>query len=145
MTAKQFHLGDLISISDGRLVSPSHIGGVYSILGWMTGESLFTHQLPRAMRECRPHLIEQHPWLEEKPMKDELDRLTQTLKGKTGVEGAVKKWLAEAVEKFGEMHPVEPCPTAHEPRDPIEELGDLAGGDIIVPVVVRKKEEEDHE
>jgi hypothetical protein len=60
---KEFHIGDVISAATGILVSPRHIGGVYDILGWMTGESLFTHQLPRASRECEPSLREQHPAL----------------------------------------------------------------------------------
>jgi hypothetical protein len=56
-------LGDILSVTTGRLVSRDHIGGVYKILDYMTGDSLFTHQLPRASSECRPALLAQHPQL----------------------------------------------------------------------------------
>jgi hypothetical protein len=58
-------LGDILSVTTGRLVSRDHIGGVYKILDYMTGDSLFTHQLPRASSECRPALLAQHPQLGE--------------------------------------------------------------------------------
>lgn len=54
-----FHIGDILSITTGRLVSPRHIDGVYDILNWMTGDNLFTHQLPRAAGECAEWLAEQ--------------------------------------------------------------------------------------
>lgn len=48
MTTKTFHLGDILTITTGRLVSPRHMEGVYDILNWMTGEDLLvTHQIPR--------------------------------------------------------------------------------------------------
>lgn len=54
MTTKTFHIGDILSVTTSRLVSPSHIDGVYSILNWMTCDNLYTHQLPRAADECAP-------------------------------------------------------------------------------------------
>lgn len=41
------------------------MGGVYQVLDWMTGESLFTHQLPRVSREATPVVLELHPELQE--------------------------------------------------------------------------------
>lgn len=64
MTAKQFHLGDVLSITDGRLMSPRHVEGLYEILKFMTGDSQYTHEIPRAMAECRPSLIQQFPQLD---------------------------------------------------------------------------------
>jgi hypothetical protein len=61
----KFHLGDLLSISDGRLLSPEHIGGVYKILNHMTGDNLMTHQLPLACDAMLPELLTQHPWLKD--------------------------------------------------------------------------------
>lgn len=58
---KQFHIGTILSITDGKLVSPDHIGGIYAICDWMTGESNMTHQLPRVSREIEPHLRAQFP------------------------------------------------------------------------------------
>lgn len=39
------------------------IGGVYEVLSWMTGESVYTHQIPRISREAEPVLIAAHPAL----------------------------------------------------------------------------------
>ena len=106
---KRFHLGDILSITTGRLVSPRHIAGVYDILNYMTGDDLYTHQLPRASRECRPFLIEQMPWLEEITGDD------VTVENWEG-------WLWEQVKQYGLLHSVIPIPTeAHEVIDPIEE------------------------
>ncbi len=65
MKIKKFHLGDVLSITTQRLVSPRHMVGVYDILNFMTGDNLFTHQLPRAANECKPYLLEQFPKLAE--------------------------------------------------------------------------------
>ena len=61
----KFHIGDVLSITTGKMVSPTGMDGIYKILNFMTGEDLYTHQLPRAMRVCAPHLLQQHPQLAE--------------------------------------------------------------------------------
>lgn len=53
---REFHIGDILSITTERLVSPRLIEGVYDILNYMTGDNLMTHQLPRASRHCAPYL-----------------------------------------------------------------------------------------
>ena len=53
---KQFHIGDIISVVDGHLVSLDHVGGLYNLLGWMVDEDLMTHQLSRVAEECEPEL-----------------------------------------------------------------------------------------
>lgn len=62
---KPFHIGDILSITTGRMVSPRHMEGIYDILNYMTGDNLFTHQLRRAADACKPALLEQHPILVE--------------------------------------------------------------------------------
>lgn len=110
--SRDFHLGDILSITTGRLVSLTHIGGVYEILNFMTGDSLFTHQLGRASNECRPHLLKQHPQLAEIA---EPDLTPETFRA----------WLDEQIARFGETLPVEPLPQhAHEFIDPISELAE---------------------
>lgn len=123
MTTKSFHLGDILSVTTGYLVSPRHIDGVYDVLNHMTGDNLFTHQLPRASDECSPHLLAQHPDLAEVPVPDEFD-------GKEHVE----RWLAEQVARFGEYRDVAPLAEADHTRiDPIAELQMMRPG---MPVVV---------
>lgn len=112
--AREFDLGDILSITTGALVSRRHIEGVYDILGYMTGESLFTHQLPRASRECEPALLAQHPQLADVRVPDWPSE---------GVKEAVYAWLDEQEDRFGKTLPVTPLATEDHTRiDPISEL-----------------------
>lgn len=61
--SRDFDLGDILSVTTGILVSPRRMDGIYDILNYMTDDSLFTHQLPRAMAECREPMFTQHPEL----------------------------------------------------------------------------------
>lgn len=61
---KQFHIGDVLSITAGYQVSPREKDGIYDILNFMTSDDLFvSQQFPRALEECKPYLLEQHPQL----------------------------------------------------------------------------------
>ncbi|WP_336630052.1 MULTISPECIES: DUF7736 domain-containing protein [unclassified Microbacterium] len=59
--SKEFHIGDILSILSGKLVSPSHIGGIYAICDWMTDRANMTHQLPRVSGEIEAQLREDFP------------------------------------------------------------------------------------
>jgi hypothetical protein len=64
-TTKEFPTEDILSTITGVLVSDTNgIGGVYAVLNWMTGESVYTHQLPRIGREARPVVLALHPSLD---------------------------------------------------------------------------------
>ena len=139
MQTKKFHLGDVLSITTGRLVSPRHIDGVYDILNFMTGDNLFTHQLPRASDECKPYLVAQFPQLAADKMDSALAELGDALKAKTGKADAnniVADWLAKQVAKYGEILTVKSIPTdAHEVKNPIAEAAEMMGGPEKVTVV----------
>lgn len=139
MQTKQFHLGDVLSITTGRLVSPRHIDGVYDILNFMTGDNLFTHALPRASDECKPYLVAQFPQLVGAEMDSAIAELGDALKAKTdkaGAEKIVADWLAKQVAKYGEMFAVNSIPTdAHEVKNPIVEAAEMMGGPEKVIVV----------
>lgn len=53
---REFHLGDVLSITTGRLVSPSVMDGMYAICEHLAGEAVWTHQLPRVADEAKPAL-----------------------------------------------------------------------------------------
>jgi hypothetical protein len=112
VTTRDFHIGDILSVTTDRLLSPRHVEGVYDILGWMTGESLMTHQLPRAARECAPALIAQHPSLAAVTVPEGLhDRAT------------VDAFLATLYAEHGETLPVAPLAAEdHTSMDPLAEL-----------------------
>ncbi|MCF6467358.1 hypothetical protein FAF44_02875 [Nonomuraea sp. MG754425] len=121
---RDFHIGDILSVTTGRLVSPTHMDGIYAILNWMTGDNLYTHQLPRAKNECEGPLLAQHPDLSAVTVPDEFDD-----------ELHVKQWLAEQVERFGEFRPVTPIDAElHQRIDPFSELGMMMGGDEGAPL-----------
>jgi hypothetical protein len=93
---RTFHLGDVLSITTGRLVSPRQMEGVYDILEWLTGEQPESTQIPRLTDECRGPLLAQHP-----------DLAAVTRPEVVGRE-AVARWLAEQVAVYGETRDVEP-------------------------------------
>lgn len=124
--SQTFHIGDLISITDGHLVSPSHMDGIYRIIDYVTGIPHFTHQLPRAVEVVRPWLLEQHSWLNEITVPDGLN-------GKDGV----ANWLAPVAAQYGEFHDVKPLPFgAYVGREPIAEADEMVGKDRVIVIEV---------
>lgn len=119
-----FHLGDILSVTTGLLVSPSHIDGVYRILNWMTGDNLYTHQLPRAQDECSGPLLAQHP-----------DLAAVVVPAEFGGKEHVERWLAEQVERFGETRPVAPMAADDHTRiNPIDEMQMIRPGMPIITI-----------
>lgn len=110
MTTKTFHIGDILSVTTGKLVSLDHIGGVYNLLGHMVGEDLMTHQLPRVSDECTPSLLAQFPDL-------------PTSAPEFVDEAHVWHWLEEQVQRFGSTRDVAPLASAeHTVIDPLDEI-----------------------
>lgn len=70
MATKTFPLGVVLTVTTGRLLTKSKsqndngIGDLYDILGHMTGDSPFTHQLGRFAAECKPWLYRWFPEIE---------------------------------------------------------------------------------
>ena len=86
------------------------IGDMYKFLNWMTGDNLYTHQLPRAMDACRPFLEQQIPWLKD-CNREEITK-----------ENA-HEYLERQIALHGETVDVEPLPEgAWEHKDAIMEL-----------------------
>jgi hypothetical protein len=132
--SRSFHLGDLISVVTGRLVSPNHIGGAYDVCDYVTGQAHMTHQLPRACDTVKPWLFEQHPWLAdvEVPAFDipvDADR-DESMR-------IVLAWVAQVAGERGEFHEVRPMPFgAYVGREPIAELREMAPHAQIIGVEV---------
>ena len=129
--SKDFDLGDILSITTGKLVSPRYMEGIYDILNYMTDDNLFTHQLPRAMRECREPLLTQHPELAEVDLPNDIEP-----------DAAIFTWLDEQKAIYGQELPVWQLGTdgvgSHERRDPLAELADMIGPERVVSVVVNE-------
>lgn len=120
---KDFELGDVLSITTEKLVSRRHVDGVYAILNWMTNDNLYTHQLPRAGKECKPWLLRQHPEL-------------RTVDADGVNETNWLDWLAKQEAAFGATLAVARIPRDdHTYREPLEELREMAGPDKPIIVV----------
>ncbi len=120
MATKRFSLGQVLSISHGNLMC--EMSQVHEILDHMTQDNLFTHQLPRAERECAPWLLRWFPQL--------------SAADTSGV--TPENWeqrLAELEREFGSTFDIEPIPRDdHIHRDPVEELEEMVGKDRIIVV-----------
>jgi hypothetical protein len=132
MTDKLFHIGDILSISTGILVSKRKMDGVYEILNWMLSDNLFTHQLPRAAEQVRPELLKQLPWLSE------IEDPWWTK------EGAPKptydqcmEWTTEQAIKYGTFHRLTPLSDPVH-INPLVELVEKIGSDKTIVAVVRE-------
>lgn len=82
MQTKKFHIGDVLSITQERLVSPQGINGVYDILSFMKSVKFFMFDnFPWIIAdECKPYLIEQFPYLASPKMDSAVGELVEMLK-----------------------------------------------------------------
>jgi len=115
--SKLFKLEDVVSVVTGYFMSED-IGDIYAILNYMTGDDLFTHQLPRAADACRPSLIEQHPLLAQLDFDglelEEMRAKIEEVRPKTGNE----LWVSPLAE--------------WEHKGAIRELTELVGEDRVI-------------
>lgn len=136
---KNFHLSDVLCVTTGRLVSTRHVECVYDILGWMSGENLFTHQLPRVGREAEPVLSALYPQLSETALSADLEDLDHRLKAADGdrdkCSAAVAAWLDGLVSRLGSEFAVPKLnEDQHESIDPMSELAEKVHPDKIITV-----------
>ena len=124
-------MGDLLSVTDGRLVSPDHIGGVYNVVDFVTGEAHMTHQLPRACDVVGPWLLEQHPWLADVEFDFDIPKGAD----RDQAMAVVMAWLEGVVAEHGEMHEVEAMPFGmYVGRELVAELREMAPHMQVVPI-----------
>lgn len=110
---KEFPTRDVLSTITGVLICD--IGGVYEVLNWMTGESVYTHQIPRISREAQPVILALRPEL--KPTIAEAEQVTPD---------NYLEWRATWEERYGQTIAVPKLTIAeHERIDPVSELADM--------------------
>ena len=118
----KFSTGQIISAGTGRLCCPSE--ELYQVLNFLTGDNLFTYQLPRAFHACKNHVINQHPWLLE-------------LDVNSCNKDTWRKWLSDAETRFGSEHELEALPDGKWMSvDPVREAIELMEDKKRVVVVV---------
>jgi hypothetical protein len=122
MSEKTFPTFAVLSVVTGRLLGD--IGGVYEVLNFMTGESLFTHQLPRVSREAEPVILALHPELAVAVAEAEQVNETNW-----------SEWLAKWTARYGVTITVPTLTIAqHERIDLISELAEKVHPDKIIVV-----------
>lgn len=139
-----FHISDVLSITTGRLVSRRHMDGLYDILNFLTGDSLFTHQLPRAMRECEPWLRVQFPKLmaDYPGIKQAMINLDSQMR-----DSDTREMRARLSERFVEgirllnglpemLSVYELGADMHTRIDPVKELEAMVGKGRVISVVI---------
>lgn len=140
---KEFHISDILSITTGRLVSTRGMQGIYDILNYLTGDNLFTHQLPRASEECEPYLKRNYPKLfpDYPAMKSLLRDLDDSIDSCDGsreeLVERVDRWvgLVMKVLKLPEYMGLLPLSKGeHEDKDPVDELEEMIGRHRLVIV-----------
>lgn len=94
MATKSFHLGDILTVSTGTLVSS--MDGVHHILNHMTQDNLFTHQILIASPIMRDELIRQLPFLGQVEKPEELRTREEC-----------DAWVASVSKVYGDWHGVE--------------------------------------
>ena len=141
MTIKRFPLRVVLTVSTGRLLTkPTDFGNgikdVYDILNWMTRDDLYTHQIPRAMGECRPWLLR---WFPELSKVDALDmECLDRMRKETGDVDGCEAWLVDVARNrdLATHYAVPRIPQDdHDRIDPYDELVQMRGTDEGIIIV----------
>jgi hypothetical protein len=115
-----FTLGQVLSVTTGRLVCTME--GLYSIMNFLTGENLFTHQLVRAFDPCKKYVFEQYPGLTGVDVSD------------VNKDNYMEK-LSKLAEVYGDVFQLSPMPKGYyEPKDAIVELSEMVSHEKIIVV-----------
>jgi hypothetical protein len=117
---KKFPLNQVLSITTGILLGS--MSDVYEILDYMTGDNLFTHQLPRACQSCGPAILEQHPVLKDVDASDFQKEHW-------------REWLDKQCTLFPAEYEIVPL-SEWESRHPVEEFGEMVGDKKIIQVKI---------
>jgi hypothetical protein len=122
---KTFPIADVLSAVTGCIMrEPDGIGGVYEVLNWMTGESLFTHQLPRVSKEAQAFFVKAYPeW-------------AQTVGEAKNVNGQTcREWLVKWTSRHGQTFDVPKFDAdGHERIDALSEAAEYFPPDRTIVV-----------
>ena len=126
----KFTLGQILNISTGRLLT--NMGDIYTILNYMTGEDLMTHQLPRASRQCEPIVLLKYPQLQK--CSDEIEKvISNKPEGEKISRYEINALLAKWESDYGNEFELDPL-VIRNPQNPIQELVDMVGTERILAV-----------
>lgn len=145
-TGKQFHLGTIVTITAGLLVAPKLMEDVYDICNYMTGDNLFTHQLPRAAREIKPLIQDQLPFTKQENFLstcEVLDLRLQECSTQSAKAEYIADWMRLAIDWFGEYHVLTPRSGLVTHKDPITELYEMVPAEKVIVLDAKAEQEID--
>lgn len=136
---KRFELRVLLTVTTHRLLTKPEgpddngISALYDILGWMTNDEPFTHQLPRFNEECKPWLLR---WFPELAMANESLHVLDQKMSELGAERGIEFWLAnmQVVGMKAEYEVPRIPRDGHTHRNPVDELLGTIGSDKVIVV-----------
>jgi hypothetical protein len=139
---KTFPLRTVLTVVTGRLLTlktekDNGIGDLYEILNWMTSDSVFTHQIPRAVDECSPVLKRLYPELNlaGSSLKDLDEWLSKV---SDGSDSGVTMWITQLKTVLPEIKDEYEVPKldTHIRRDPMQDLYEMIGDKAQQNVIV---------
>jgi len=95
--SSRFHLGDILSVTSGIIISPKGEKAVQELLSFMKGEEVGTSEseLRQAMKECHNSLLIQCP---------KLRKLDPSM-----IDGTmIPSWLKHQIREHGDYHSIRP-------------------------------------
>lgn len=139
-TTQTFDLRTILTVTTDRLLTrckgpkDNGISDLYKLLGHMTGEDPFIHQLPRFAEECKPYLLQWFPELAIASTKESLEML-DLLRNKAKEEGeeieeVMDSWvdlLRQTEPNIQDSYEVGQIPAdKHDEKPPLDELVDMS-------------------
>ncbi|MBP5684567.1 MAG: hypothetical protein J6X02_04865 [Bacilli bacterium] len=114
---KYFDLGAILNITTRRLFTS--MDDIHDILSYLTGNKLYTHQLPRAEDFAQPYILSLYPELKGVGVDVEIHSAEDA-----------KAFVDEQKKIFGEKLPLRPMPKSngYSYVDPIEEAVEMTSG-----------------
>lgn len=128
---RSFPLGHVLSVTTGRCCCD--VSGIYEILNHVTGDNLFTHVIPRAIRFAGPLILAEYPELAAAGSEAEMNRLSDEVKLAKEPMAGVKKWLSSLNLRSG--YEIASHAEVWLSMDPLAELEGMVGKEKIVTVV----------
>lgn len=139
---KRFSVRTILTCTTGRLLTETDaehdgngIGWLYELLGWMTNDSPFTHQLGRFSDECKPWLLR---WFPELAKAEALLPALDDAIDKLGGERGCQFWIDSIT--LPKHYDVPRIPRDdHEHKNPYDELVAMRGTDEGIVIVDAEK------
>lgn len=134
-TTTHFDLGVILTLTTHHLLG--EFSEVHKALERLTGESVWTHQIPRVMREVEPHLRHCFPQFYEEELVQRVKTFCESL-GDQAPEirnASIIVFVGQLSQTYGNDFELPPMPgDDYTSRDPVEELNEMVGPERVIVV-----------